>query len=206
MMHFPPNPFEKDIPKMPTTAAPRRMTPPPWMPGDSPGAMPSNTDRSGPSDLPSGTADDFPPEAIFEKGQNFGPEEISELMGIPLETILAAAEKHEISSVCSTNPRVQGGKVWPGPNVAAWVRRANIPLNPSRHARRQIESHLRGLHAQAAKTQVDQSRDQRIKAEREQFYREAATRCPALVDVLTVFDRMAQEKATPADILKLLAQ
>jgi hypothetical protein len=182
----------------------KQQTPPPWVPSDSPGATAAVVDGDvGPDEYP-GELRAAAAAALFDDRQNYSVDDIADSTGFPLDAVIAAGERREISSVCSANSRARLGKTWRGPAIRAWVTRCGLPLRPPAWAKNQIGGSLRAADSRRSRQEADRARAEQEKTDRENFYRGAAARSPALVDVFEVLNRMAHDGMKPADVLRLL--
>ena len=183
-------------------AQPQRVAP--WVPGMNRPAPDGPTAAGQPDAKTPGTVDDWPPELIFDPAHNWSPSEIHARTGIPLQTIVDAADNREISCVFTQVADV-GGKAWKGDKVAAWIRRHKFPLNPPASVRNQVASAAIGLRMEAETAKRRQAEDEAARDRVGRIYREAAERLPQLVDVLQVLETMREQKHTAADVLRILA-
>jgi len=75
------------------------------------------------------------PETVFQAEYNYSIEEICELTRLPRGLVERAAEAREIACVCTLR-RDGLGKCWKGAKIAAWIRRAGLPIDPPERVRR----------------------------------------------------------------------
>lgn len=143
-----------------------------------------------------------PPEAIFCEQHNYNASEISELAGIQLETVRAAAAEREISDVCTESHR--GGKAWRGNRICAWIHRAGLKcFAPQRVALQwQADERARAAQAEVEKQRADAEEEARQRPIR--LYREMAEQSPTVRDVLTVLAQMEEAGHRPGDVLRII--
>jgi hypothetical protein len=141
--------------------------------------------------------------ALFQPEHRYVWDEIRDYLGADVGEMRAACPDGRIGEACTVVPGGPGQrdqKAWPGAIVQNFVRRTRFPISPPAWARLQIGSFLKGLKADT----LSKETAARAVDRRAEFYRDVAARCPALVDVLTVLDRMAAEELTAAQVLAIV--
>ena len=141
---------------------------------------------------------------IFPKNSKFGPEQVANLVGLDADHVNMHGAQKAISCVFTPDNRVMGGKMWDGAAVAAWLQRAGLPLSIRGDVIARAKAMARAKTDKAEADKRGAAAEEQARAEIQQSYRELSTRCPAMVDVVTLLTMMEKHKHTAADVLQML--
>ena len=177
---------------MSATETPTRQVP--WVPGPD--------DPPQPKVIGSGQLIEVPAQAVFRPEFNYCVEEIAELANLDLTMVQQASIAKDISQVISSGHG--GQKFYGGARVCNWIERTGLKCRAPQRVALQYEAdkHGRAAQAEAEKRRAAAAKEKAERPIRE--YRDAAERCPALVEVLRVLEAAEQAGHTVGDVLRNL--